>query len=53
MKQKAKSKHALPDVIDRAPLLIIEIPVMETLQSLQYVSPDVAFELPDTICDHT
>ncbi len=53
IKKKASSKHTPPDVIDRAPLFIIEMSEMETTQSLQYVSPDVALELPDPICDHT
>jgi hypothetical protein len=54
-KQKAGSKYTIevPDVIDRASLLIIEMPDMATTQSLQYVSPDVALELPVPISDHT
>jgi hypothetical protein len=45
--------HTSPDVIDRASLLMIEISDMETLQLLQYVSPDVELELPDPMFDHT
>ncbi len=40
-------------MIDRAPLLIIEMSDMEKPQLLQQVSPDVALELPDPISDHT
>jgi hypothetical protein len=54
-RQRAKQKYTIevPDVIDRVSLLIIEMPDMARTQSLQYVSPDVALELPVPICDHT
>jgi hypothetical protein len=53
-KHKLGSQNRLlvPDVFDRAPLFIIEMPDKATPQSIQSVSPDVELE-SDPAVDHT
>jgi hypothetical protein len=55
VKQKTAigSASALPDVCDEARLLVIEVPVMTTLQFSQIVSPLDEEESPVPMNDHT
>jgi hypothetical protein len=42
----------LPDVCDKARLLIIEVPIIATLQLLHIVSPHDAEDLPSSAFNH-
>ena len=52
-KKIKRAARTLPDVFDWVTLPTIETCDIATAQSLQYVSPDAALELPNPICDHT
>ena len=54
MSEPTRSRRQnIPDVLDKARLLVINVLEMETLQSIETVSPQEAEESPVAMRDHT
>jgi hypothetical protein len=49
LQHKACGKLIVPNVFERAALLLVETFVINTRQSLQLVAPDVELEFPNPI----